>query len=73
MYATKPTLRLNMSKPGDQIKLSDGDARIFTVGEPCAWLEGYIVLHYRGKIIKASKSEPIKMIASALDTLSAVE
>lgn len=72
MHVTKPTLRLNMSKPGDQIKVT-GDARVFTVGEPCTWFEGYIVLRYRGKIIKASKSEPIKMIASALDTLSEVE
>ena len=72
MHVTKPTLRLSMSKPGDQIKLA-GDARVFTVGEPCTWLEGYIVLHYRGKIIKASKSEPIKMIASALDTEAVIE
>lgn len=72
MYATKPTLRLNMSKPGDQIKLA-GDARVFTVGERCSWLAGYVDLHYRGKIVMSAESEPIKMIASALDTLSEVE
>lgn len=72
MYATKPTLRLNMSRPGDQIKLRDGDARVFTVGERCSWLAGYVDLHYRGKIIRSAESDPIKMIASALDTLSEV-
>lgn len=72
MHVTKPVLRLSMSKPGDQIKVS-GDARVFTVGERCSWLTGYVDLHYRGKIIRSAESEPIKMIASALDTEAVIE
>jgi len=67
----RPTLRLSMVKSGDTIKLRDGgDPRAFTVG---AVSEDYVQLENRGKIMLCAKSEPIILIASALDTEAVIE
>jgi len=71
MHTSRPTLKLSMVKAGDTIKLR-GDPRTFTVGQP-SLRNGYVTLECRGKFMHAATSEPIILIASALDTEAVIE
>lgn len=76
MHTNIPTLRLGAAKAGDTVRFAGGnDPRIFTVGEhDQSSRHGYTALVYRERLtLLVAKSQPIILVASALDTSDAIE
>lgn len=76
MHINIPTLRLGAAKAGDTVRFADGnDPRAFTVGgHEQSSLQGYTALVYRERLtLLVARSQPIILVASALDTSDAIE